>query len=345
MAGIIKLGKKKAFDYPKSIKEIDELTGEQFEMFVFKYLKDFCDYAGEITEKNDYGVDIILWKKEDASLRYGVQCKRYGPKTILGENDLMKMQKGVRHYGISEGATGKPNLILFTSAEQQQVTGRGIAYIENEEIEAYYRDDVIEILKDLDEKLKRNVKPSNYSSIAFESSKKKKESFKTNSKFVDMLKIERKNISKFNKITPIFMVYNDKTLKDLINKKPTKLEELLQVKGFNKKKVDVFGFYLVNKIREFMNLDKLEKKSGKVKKEINKEEFIVFLKVTRKKIFSYNKIDKIYNVFNNKTMDEIAELCPTNTAELLKVNGISSVKVKLWGNYLISEINNYLKKQ
>jgi len=343
MAFKIQLGKKREYKYPKSIKEVDELTGEQFEKFVFRYLKEYQDYEGEITEKNDYGVDIILWKKDEPSNRFGVQCKRYGPKTVLGENDLMKMQKGVKHYGLINPKTNKPNtLILFTSAELHQVTGRGQAYIENEEINAWYRKDIIEIIKHLDEKLGRDVIQSNYSNIAFESSKKQKGSFKVNTKFVAILKRERMNISKYNKISPVYLVYNDKTIEEIITKKPITLEMLLDVKGFDSKKVELFGEYLVNRIRAFMKLEPLNSKTTIVTVDI--KEFTVYLKETRRKIASYNKIDKLYNVFNNKTLEEIVEKLPKTKEELLKIKGLGPAKVELWGSYLLKEIDKFINK-
>ncbi len=337
----IELGKKRVFDYPKSIREVDELTGEQFELFIFKYMKEYQNYEGELTEKKDYGIDIILWYKDEPANRFGVQCKRYGPKTVLGENELMKMQKGVKHYGLFNNSTNKPNLILFTSAEQHQLTGRGLAYIENEDITSYYRADIIDILKDLDEKLGREVMPSNYSNIAFETSKKKKGSFKENSKFVDMLKRERMNISKFNNISPVYLVFNDKTIEDIINKKPTSLEELAKVKGIDQKKVEKFGLYLVNRIRTFLSMDPVESIDNKVQKT---DEFTQFLKEVRKKIASYNKIDKLYNVFNNKTLEEIVHKMPKTKEELLKISGIGTVKYELWGSYLLGEIKKYNSK-
>lgn len=333
MSKLIKLGAKQEYDYPKSIKDVDEMTGEEFERFIFKYLKQFNGYEGKLTEKNDYGVDIILWDKDDHTIRYGAQCKRFGPNTTLGENDLIKMIKGVPHYGISSSDTGKPFLILFTSAEKKQLTNRGLDFIENEEIQAYYREDIIDMIRDIDEKLNRTVKSSNYSNIAFDASKKKNESFKENTKFVEMLKSERKKISSYNKITPLYMVFNDKTMNDIILKKPTTLEELQKVYGFNKEKVDVFGFYLINKIRQFLDMEELSNSF-----EVNKEEFTTFLKETRKKIASYNKIDKLYNVFNNKTLDEIVEKVPTTKDQLLEVTGIGPVKIDLWGEYLLNEI-------
>lgn len=339
----IDLSKKRKYAYPTSIKEVDELTGEEFERFIFHYFKDYTNYESEITEKNDYGIDIILSMEDDPSNRFGVQCKRYGPKTVLGENELMKMQKGVKHYGLFNPENKKPNhLFLFTSAEKHQITGRGLAYIENEEIQGYYREDIIEIIKDLDEKLGRDINKSNYNNIAFETGKKKKGSFKEDAKFVAMLKRERMNISKYNKISPVYLVFNDKTIEDIIMKKPLDLEMLLTVKGFDSKKINLFGKYLINRIRNFLNLEPIDK--IKIGKKINKEEFTLYLKVIRKKIASYNKIDKLYNVFNNKTLDQIVEKVPKTESELLKIIGIGPVKTDLWGKYLVGEIKKFLDK-
>lgn len=343
MAIKIQLGEKRKFDYPSSIQEVDKLSGEQFELFIFNYLKDYQGYEGEMTEKNDFGVDLIMWKKRDDNNRFGIQCKRYGPKTILGENELVKMQKGVTRYNLANPETRKPNLILFTSAEKVQISGRGLAYIENNDIQTYYRDDIIEILKDLDERLDRGVNLANYSNIAFETGKNKNESFKENTKFVDMLKKERMNISKYNKISPVYLVYNDKTIEDIIVKKPTTLEQLLEVKGFDKAKIDLFGEYLINRIRTFLNLDTINSKDVRVK-EINKDEFKLFLKETRKKIASFNKIEKLYNVFNNNTLDAIVERLPRTNEELLQISGIGAAKIELWGSYLLKEIDKYLDK-
>lgn len=342
MAINIQLGKKREFDYPSSIQEVDKLTGEQFELFIFNYLKDYQGYEGEMTEKNDFGVDLIMWKKDNDNNRFGIQCKRYGPKTILGENELVKMQKGVTRYNLANPETKKPNLILFTSAEKVQISGRGLAYIENNDIQTYYRDDIIEILKDLDERLERGVNQSNYSNIAFETGKNKNESFKENTKFVDMLKKERMNISKYNKISPVYLVYNDKTIEDIIVKKPISIDKLLEVKGFDQAKVELFGEYLVNRIRIFLNIDTINSQALEVK-QINKEDLALFLKETRKKIASFNKIEKLYNVFNNITLDEIVEKLPRTNEELLQISGMNAAKIEIWGTYLLKEMNKYLE--
>lgn len=339
MALNIDFDKKKKFNYPKSIKEVDELTGEQFEAFIFNYLKEYEGYDGQITEKDDFGIDIILWKKDNPVNRFGVQCKRYGPKTILGENDLVKMQKGVKHYGLINPSTGEPNLILFTSADRNQISRRGLAYIENEEIQAFYREDIIEILKHLDEELKREVTDSNYTNIAYDTSKKKKGSFKENTEFVEMLKKERVNIANYNKISPLFLVYTDKTIENIVLKNPTTLAELETIKGFNNKKIKLFGSYLINKIRAFHNIP-----SNEVKVEENESNLETYIKELRRQIASYNKIQPIYLVFDNKTVVELAEKKPLTIEELLKIPGIGEKKVELWGSYFIKKLKEYLEK-
>ena len=259
MAIDIKLGMKRKFDYPKSIKEVDELSGEEFERFVFRYLKEYQSYEGQITEKNDYGVDILLWYPDNKSNRYGVQCKRYGPKTVLTENDLMKMQKDVDHYGLRDPKTSKPNLTLFTSAEKQQVSTRGLAYIENEKIEAYYRNDIIDVLKHLEEGL-----------------------------------------------------------------------------GIDHKKVELFGLYLVKKIRQFLQLELLKSKNVH---QISKDKFTMLIRDLRKKIAMFAKIDKFYSVFTNETFNENVEKFPRNENELLEIREIEPVRIGLWGQCFLSEIN------
>ena len=189
----------------------------------------------------------------------------------------------------------------------------------------------------LDKLLNRNVNVSNYSNIAFDSSKTKKTSFKENSKFVDMLKDERKKIASYNKISPLYLVYNDKTLQEIVSHKPVTIKELKTIKGFKKQNVKVFGPYLIGKIREFLQLEKLNETP-----EVNVVELTAYLKNERKKIAKYNKIDKLYNVFNNATLDEIVEKLPKNINELKEIKGIGPAKADLWGEYLLKQIATFL---
>ena len=90
-----------------------------------------------------------------------------------------------------------------------------------------------------------------------------------------------------------------------------------------------------------MNLESLKK--PKEVKVVNNEEFTVHLKSLRRNIAKYNKIDKLYNVFTNKTLDEILEKKPTTLDELVLIKGIGKKNSDLWGKYLVDEIKKFLQ--
>lgn len=188
--------------------------------------------------------------------------------------------------------------------------------------------------------MNRPVNESNYINIAFDSSKTKKTSFKENSKFVDMLKEERKKIAKYNKINPLYLVYNDKTLQEIVSQKPVSMKELKEIKGFNKENVKLFGPYLINRIRVFLQLEEINEKPM-----IDVVELTNYLKNERKKIAKFNKIDKLYNVFNNATLEEIVEKLPLSMDELLEIKGIGPSKAELWGEYLLKQLSSYINDE
>jgi superfamily II DNA helicase RecQ len=331
------IGKGKQEEFPNSIKEVDQMTGKEFEVFVNKYFRTILNYETQMTEKNDYGIDIILTDKDGQ--RIGVQCKNYGPKTILGENMIVKMQKGAEMYHINKSSSNKYLFAIVTNANSSQVSDRGKNYMENEEIEGYYREDIIDMLKDIDEYLGRDKSESNYINIAYDQSAKVKGTFKQNTQLVDMLKEERKKIAKYNNLFPVYLVYNDKMIEEIILKKPVSKAELLSITGFNEQKFSMFGSYLVSRLKEFFGFQNEEEQE----KEASNKALRDFLSETRKKIASYNKLTPVYNVFNNKTLDEIVDKKPKTKEDLLAINGIGEVKYALWGDYLLKEINKYLK--
>ena len=49
-----------------------------------------------------------------------------------------------------------------------------------------------------------------------------------------------------------------------------------------------------------------------------------------------------YIVFSDATLQAIAEALPTNTAELLKINGIGQVKVERYGQDLLETVVQFL---
>jgi superfamily II DNA helicase RecQ len=362
LMGILDFEKSSLYDYPTSITEIDNMKGNEFEIFIGNYLKDFEDYDVQYTEKMDHGIDIIAISN---GKRYGIQCKRYGPNTKLEETQLTQMQVGVKHYGISlRENTGKPYLIVFTTAAKEQVSQRGRNYIDNNEIIVFYRDKIIDMLKEINSKFNRDSKNNDYENIAYESTKQSKGSYKQNSELVELLKEERKRIAKYNNIDPLYLVYTDKVISEIIEQKPKTLEELKMIRGLSDKNINLFGHYLISKLNTFYkyeipdlhseffdksesnndeNVDDKRSDGDDTKENVNVE-FVDFLKDLRKRISEYNNLKPLYLVFSNDALEEISLQRPTSMEELKQIKGIGEKKCEIFGEYLIKEIKKFLSR-
>ena len=68
---------------------------------------------------------------------------------------------------------------------------------------------------------------------------------KENNAIIEELKEYRKMKSKEENIRPYY-IYNDLQLKELIEKKPKTLQELIKINGFGKKKVEKYGEDIIN---------------------------------------------------------------------------------------------------
>jgi len=62
---------------PKSLDTLKKLSWEDFEYFLFDYYKYIEGYEVRLTERFDYGIDLLLFKKETPHIRYGIQAKQF----------------------------------------------------------------------------------------------------------------------------------------------------------------------------------------------------------------------------------------------------------------------------
>ena len=66
---------------------------------------------------------------------------------------------------------------------------------------------------------------------------------------MDAIREWRKAYAKENDI-PAFMVFGDKTLRDLVIQAPEDIRALSEIYGLGEKKIEVFGQILLNKLSE-----------------------------------------------------------------------------------------------
>lgn len=62
---------------PKSLDTLKKLSWEDFEYFLFDYYKYIEGYEVRLTERFDYGIDLLLFRKETPHIRYGIQAKQF----------------------------------------------------------------------------------------------------------------------------------------------------------------------------------------------------------------------------------------------------------------------------
>ena len=331
-----KLGKVKKYEFPNNITEVDHMSGREFEEFVanvFKFTADYIieEWPGEDISK-DYGIDIVL--KDQEGTLYGIQCKRYGANTQLREEQLVKMLNGAKKHKITKkeesidpDVADTHYLVLITTALERQLSGRALEFVRRHKIETYYRDDVINFLKEVHEKLGKEIKEYNYVNLAFEQTAKIGGSYAKNSEFISFLKKERDKISKYNDI-PLPRVFSNKTLEELVTKQPITLDALKNIEGFNEKKVELFGNYLVKRIAVFLGKSVIEDKSdSKTDEELIKKLRELRLEILKK----HDNYFKAYNVYKNSVIDELIEKRPQTKEQLMEISSFGEKKVEQFG--------------
>jgi superfamily II DNA helicase RecQ len=118
-------------------------------------------------------------------------------------------------------------------------------------------------------------------------------------------------------------------LNNIILKKPKNLDELLEVKGFGQKKVDLFGIEIVEFVKKTLTEDSLTE---------NEKKLYETLILERTKIAKYNHMLE-EEVYSDKVAKELVKIKPEKKELLAKVNGFDEKNIEIFGDYLIRVIN------
>lgn len=206
--------------YPSSIDELidndysKKQKGKKFEDFLYHYLSEEFDKV-LYTNEYDKGVDLIVYKYENPEYRIGIQAKNYSSRAIM-KKDIQAMNKETEEiYYVKE-------MRLFTTSTlnehaKQYCKNTGIEYYEHDEIEAM----ISEVSRP-------------------------KEVIKSNSNIKTQLyKLRNKLMIEFDLEKPHY-VFSYKTINELLDKKPTSLDELYDVHGFRHVKVARYGNQIID---------------------------------------------------------------------------------------------------
>ena len=153
----------------------------------------------------------------------------------------------------------------------------------------------------------------------------------TDTELVKKLKELRSEISRKHKIYPIYMVYNNTNIDDLIAASPKTLDELSKVKGFGPAKLDLFGNDIIELFKANENKSSLD---------IPKEDEVLFNKLIaeRPRIASFNKISE-ESVYSDQVARNLAKMKPKNLKHLERIYGFDKKNIEIFGDYLIKFIS------
>ena len=90
-----------------------------------------------------------------------------------------------------------------------------------------------------------------------------KEELTGNAELLEKLKIKRKELA-IEKNVPAYLIFNDKSLKDMVKKLPVTQQEMLSVSGVGENKLQVYGDTFINIVLDFLSANKsLKQKKSK----------------------------------------------------------------------------------
>lgn len=312
-----------SYELPSTIEELDKFNGKEFEIFLFKFFQEL-GYSTRMTDDtNDKGIDLIVKMPiEQGTKNVGIQAKRW--KSKVGADEVRSMLDGREHYSLNE-------IWIVTTSD---LTSAAKTTAMNNKIEIINRDRVKIFLEEL--KKRENVKFRQNKSIKKQSpvipTSENLEKDDNDPFFIDLKKL-RSTISKEHKIYPIYFVYNNATIKEIILEKPENLEELKNISGLGDQKINLFGTQIIEVVKKY-----LVNKDVEIKNEL----FLL-----RKKISKYNKLNNEYSAYNDNVLDELVKLLPITIEDLKGIKGFKEENIQLFGQYLIKSIieikSKYLK--
>ncbi|MDD4244484.1 MAG: HRDC domain-containing protein [Bacilli bacterium] len=146
---------------------------------------------------------------------------------------------------------------------------------------------------------------------------------------------------------PLYYVYNNKEMEDVVLNQPTTKEQLLSIKGFGEKKWEDFGNDIIEMVKSFISNNTEYSESTEIKEEKAESEDRIeesrLVKELKKYRYRKSQEENIppYLIFNNKEMNELCDKLPHTLEELLKVKGFKEEKVEKYGKDIIEIISKY----
>lgn len=233
--------------------------------------------------------------------------------SIVKLQDLMRQLIVDEYFGVSSGTYP----VIF-------LKDKGNDFLNDDTNRIY-----IKVSKDISENKKKDFKPeiSDY-------------------KLYDELRLLRSELAKEAHMPP-YIIYTDKTLIELTNRRPYNLEMLLNIHGIGTQKAEQYGNQILSVIKKYPTInDPIV--STVIQESINEEQVQNFdkklydsLRALRLKLAKEEKVSA-FVIFPNTVLNQLVENKPKNKEELLRIKGFGKIKYEKYGQFILSEITSYI---
>jgi len=316
-----------SFDQLMNDKYYDYDKFEWFLYYVFKLDGSNVRKIGT-KGKGDGGADLIVSDKlpDGGVRRIGIQAKYW--KNRVGTGPINQLASAKSRHDLTD-------LWIITTSD---LTTDAKEIAEAMDIKILRGEDVENLIEHVKKMYQKDIEEKGESSIEFlpikekvtKNDKKKDlkvEKNNVDSELVKKLKDLRSELAKKHKTFPIYMVYNNANIDDLIKANPQTLEELSKVRGFGSKKVEQFG-------NDIIELFKSEAKDANLDIPEGDQELFNKLIAERPRIASFNNIPED-SVYSDQVARNLAKMKPKKLEHLERIFGFDKKNIEIFGDYLI----------
>jgi len=217
--------------FPSSMEEIDNLTGKEFETYLFYFFKAHGYIVKTTLPGQDNGLDLTVKVKftDGAEKVIGLQAKRWSTK--VGVDQIRAMLDTKDYYALDY-------LWIITTSG---LTQAAITMAQNNGIAVKDRNWVSDSLNHL-----KSLKGINFrkKESFIDEEDENKLSYKEEQVY-ENLRMLRKEISQIEKL-PIWMIFSNQTLLDIVKAKPKNDTDLLRISGLGRRKVEKYSELILN---------------------------------------------------------------------------------------------------
>lgn len=335
---LIKETNKIDFLFPNSFEQLMHskyYDYDKFEWFLYYVFKMNGSNVRKIGAKGrgDGGADLIVSDKlpDGGVRRIGIQAKYW--KNRVGTGPINQLASAKSRHDLTD-------LWIITTSD---LTTDAKEIAESMDIKILRADDVSNLIEHVKSVYEKDIETKGESPIEFlkeqqKSTKKKIEPKPTkepkedlDSDLVKQFKSLRFKLSKTHKMYPLYTVYTNAMIDDIIKLNPKTKEALNDIKGFGPTKINLFGDDIIELLKE---------SNQQPETNVSDKDQVLYDKLIaeRPRIASFNKIP-IESVYTDQVARNLAKMKPKNLEHLEKIFGFDKKNIPIFGEYLISFIS------